>query len=162
MGMKMPETCWAVFKRQAINLRNCCIWLFDSFEIMMMHGVANRIERIKFKEIIYVVDEVYFNYIREHIPSTCIYSTANLCKNKALFNYCLAYRNFGHPHAYTQDYFWPLKVQYKTGCECDVTSVNLRQNLQWVQMFMSNFSKTFIRKFFLGPVNIWDLGWRSG
>jgi len=32
MGMRMPETCWAVFKRQVINLRNCCIWLVDSFE----------------------------------------------------------------------------------------------------------------------------------
>jgi hypothetical protein len=33
MGMKMPETCCAVFKRQVIkNLRNCCIWLVDSFE----------------------------------------------------------------------------------------------------------------------------------
>jgi hypothetical protein len=27
MGMRMPETCWAVFKRQVINLRNCCISL---------------------------------------------------------------------------------------------------------------------------------------
>jgi len=25
MDMRMPETCWAAFKRQAINLRNCCI-----------------------------------------------------------------------------------------------------------------------------------------
>jgi len=41
MNMRMPETCWAVFKRQAINLRNCCIWLVDSFECMMMHGLAN-------------------------------------------------------------------------------------------------------------------------
>ena len=32
MGMRMPETCWAVFKRQAINLRNCCFLLVDSFE----------------------------------------------------------------------------------------------------------------------------------
>ena len=32
MGMRMPETCWAVFKRQAINLRNYCIWLVDSFD----------------------------------------------------------------------------------------------------------------------------------
>jgi len=29
MGMRMPETCGAVFKRQVINLRNCCIWLVD-------------------------------------------------------------------------------------------------------------------------------------
>jgi len=32
MGMRMPETCRAVFKRQVINLRNCCVWLVDSSE----------------------------------------------------------------------------------------------------------------------------------
>jgi len=31
MGMRIPETCWAVFKRQT-KLRNFCIWLVDSFE----------------------------------------------------------------------------------------------------------------------------------
>jgi len=41
MGMRMTETCWAVFKRQEINLRNCCIWLVDLFECMMMHGLTN-------------------------------------------------------------------------------------------------------------------------
>jgi len=41
MGVRMPETCWAVFKWKVINLRNCCIWLVDSFECMMMHGLAN-------------------------------------------------------------------------------------------------------------------------
>jgi len=71
MGMRMPETCWAVFnplnpelnptcyllallgahhflhvsrirvKWQVINLRICCIWLVDSVESMMMHGLAN-------------------------------------------------------------------------------------------------------------------------
>jgi hypothetical protein len=30
MGMRMPETCWAVSKWQVINLRICCIWLVDS------------------------------------------------------------------------------------------------------------------------------------
>jgi len=25
MGVRKPKTCWAVHKRQAINLRNCCI-----------------------------------------------------------------------------------------------------------------------------------------
>jgi hypothetical protein len=33
MDMRMPETCWAVFKWQVMNLRNCCIWLIDSVEI---------------------------------------------------------------------------------------------------------------------------------
>jgi hypothetical protein len=41
MGMRMPETCWAVFKWQVINLRICCIWLVDSVESMTMHGLAN-------------------------------------------------------------------------------------------------------------------------
>jgi hypothetical protein len=41
MGMRMLETCWVVFKREAINLRNCCIWLVDSFECMMMDRLAN-------------------------------------------------------------------------------------------------------------------------
>jgi hypothetical protein len=27
MGMRMPQTCWAVFKRRTINLRNWRIWL---------------------------------------------------------------------------------------------------------------------------------------
>jgi hypothetical protein len=39
--MRMPETCWAVFKWQVINLRVCCIWLVDSVESMVMHGLAN-------------------------------------------------------------------------------------------------------------------------
>ena len=32
MGMRMPEICWAVFKLQAIKLRDWCIWLVDLFE----------------------------------------------------------------------------------------------------------------------------------
>jgi hypothetical protein len=32
MGMRMSETCWAVFKRQVMKLRNFCIWLVNSFE----------------------------------------------------------------------------------------------------------------------------------
>jgi len=41
MGMRMPETCRVVFKRQVINLRTYCILLVDSVEGMMMHGLAN-------------------------------------------------------------------------------------------------------------------------
>jgi hypothetical protein len=41
MGMKMPKTRWAVFKRQVINLRICCIWLVDSFGSMVMLRLAN-------------------------------------------------------------------------------------------------------------------------
>jgi hypothetical protein len=28
MGVRTPETCWAVNKRQVINLRNCCSWIY--------------------------------------------------------------------------------------------------------------------------------------
>jgi len=41
MGMRMPETCLAVFKRRAINLRDWCIRLVDLFECMTMHGLIN-------------------------------------------------------------------------------------------------------------------------
>jgi hypothetical protein len=34
MGVRTPETCWAVHKRQVINLRNCCIWLVDLLEFL--------------------------------------------------------------------------------------------------------------------------------
>jgi len=34
MGMRMPETCSAVFKRQAIKLRGWCIWLVDLLECL--------------------------------------------------------------------------------------------------------------------------------
>ena len=33
MSMRMPETCWAVNKRQVINWRNFCIYLVDLFEL---------------------------------------------------------------------------------------------------------------------------------
>jgi nitrate/nitrite-specific signal transduction histidine kinase len=41
MGMRMSETCWAVFKRRAIHLRDWCIWLVDLFECTMMQGLTN-------------------------------------------------------------------------------------------------------------------------
>jgi hypothetical protein len=33
MGVRTLETCWAVHKRQVINLRNCCIYLVALFEL---------------------------------------------------------------------------------------------------------------------------------
>jgi hypothetical protein len=33
MGVEAPKTCWATHKRQVINLWNCCIWLFNLFEL---------------------------------------------------------------------------------------------------------------------------------
>ena len=41
MGKRMPETCWDVFKRRAINLRDWCIWLVDLLECMVMRGLTN-------------------------------------------------------------------------------------------------------------------------
>jgi len=53
MGMRMPETRWAVFKRQAIKLRDWCIWLVDLFECMMMHGLTNH----KFRTFVYLLSK---------------------------------------------------------------------------------------------------------
>jgi hypothetical protein len=41
MGGKMPETCWAVNKRQDNKLENCCIWLVIYLNCTMMHGLTN-------------------------------------------------------------------------------------------------------------------------
>jgi hypothetical protein len=40
-SMKMLQTCSPVSKRQAINVRNCCMQLVDSFKCMIMHGLEN-------------------------------------------------------------------------------------------------------------------------
>jgi hypothetical protein len=40
MSMRMPETCWAVFKWQVINLRSCCISLVDSVETFIDIGIS--------------------------------------------------------------------------------------------------------------------------
>jgi hypothetical protein len=41
MGGKMPETCWAVNKCQNNKLPNCCIWLLNYLNCMMMHRLTN-------------------------------------------------------------------------------------------------------------------------
>ena len=51
MGMRMPETCWAVFKRQVINLRSCCILLVDSVESMMIHGFTHPKCKLQFSGV---------------------------------------------------------------------------------------------------------------
>jgi len=37
MSWKTPETCWAIHKRQVINLWNCCILLVDLFESLICY-----------------------------------------------------------------------------------------------------------------------------
>ena len=51
MGMRIPETCWAVFKRQAINLRDWCIWLVDLFEYIYY---------INLVEVLYKVNQLQY------------------------------------------------------------------------------------------------------
>jgi hypothetical protein len=41
MGGKMPETFWAVNKRQDNKLKKCCIWLAIYLNCTMMHGLTN-------------------------------------------------------------------------------------------------------------------------
>jgi hypothetical protein len=41
MGGRMPETCWAVNKRQDNKLENCCTWLVIYLNYTMIHGLTN-------------------------------------------------------------------------------------------------------------------------
>jgi hypothetical protein len=72
----MPETCWAVSKRQAINLRNCCFWLVDSFEypseLQFQEHRWRKLNSYKFNLIIQEITEtlkkhkrVYNSYVND-------------------------------------------------------------------------------------------------
>jgi len=41
MGVRTPETCWAVNKCQVKNWRDCCIWLVIYLNCMLMHGLTS-------------------------------------------------------------------------------------------------------------------------
>jgi len=66
MGMRMPETCWAVFKWQVVNLRICCIWLVDSVESMIMQGLANPKSYVHLQED-YIVQEALHGMVFMHL-----------------------------------------------------------------------------------------------
>jgi len=59
MGMRMPETCWAVFKRHTINLRDWCIWLVDLFEYNTESTLAGPFKK---KELATVILSQYINH----------------------------------------------------------------------------------------------------
>jgi hypothetical protein len=62
MGMRMPETCWAVFKRQVLDLESCCILLVVSVESMTMHGLANPKSHFIFFQLYSDNNFQYFSY----------------------------------------------------------------------------------------------------
>ena len=91
MGIKMPETCWAVFKRQAINLRDWCIWLVDLFEYMMMHGLTNPKCRVLFQNKInfrYCASGWF--YYRNILRCTVLQTSSLLIRIRLTFS-CLNY-----------------------------------------------------------------------
>jgi hypothetical protein len=79
MGGKMPETYWAVNKRQDNKLENCCIWLVIYLNCTMMHGFTN----LKFQYISNKMQRyaVYFIwkllYIFRVVPTPIIRSAYN-------------------------------------------------------------------------------------
>ena len=58
MGVRTPETCWAVNKRQIINWRDCCIWLVNLFEggyvRMLLRHVRRNLVLIVLRRVAYV------------------------------------------------------------------------------------------------------------
>jgi hypothetical protein len=66
MGMRMPETCWAVFKWQAIKLRDWCIWLVDLFEC---HWLFEYSGILVYYHVFMISFVIYQNYLRKfHHP----------------------------------------------------------------------------------------------
>jgi len=90
MGMRMPETCWAVFKRQAINLRDWCIWLVDLFEYMMVHDLQTLNLHLSCLATISLLTYLWF-----------IYSSSGMCSSLHLKKLkCLHFQGqIVHPEA---------------------------------------------------------------
>jgi hypothetical protein len=61
MGMRMPGTCWAVFKRQTIKMKDWCIWLVDLFvhsnvnhfclTLLQNHSVEHAVLKLTFNNV---------------------------------------------------------------------------------------------------------------
>ena len=81
MGMKMPETCWAVFKRQVINFRSCCILLVDSAEMEQI--------RLSTLRLGYLCRSVY-NKIKTEVLVSVGHSVT---ENVIAFSYCSPYQS---------------------------------------------------------------------
>jgi hypothetical protein len=98
-GTRMPETCWAVFKRRAINLRDWCIWLVDLFECMMMHGLTNPKHLIRFSFLPHKLNFtpilIWFCYIAQII--SCVKMPASFFflkkKKKNSFQYFFLFKH---------------------------------------------------------------------
>ena len=55
LGVRTPDTCWAVRKRQVINLRNSWVYLVDLFELYDDAGLTN----FKFNERKWNAPDIY-------------------------------------------------------------------------------------------------------
>jgi len=74
MGMRMPETFWAVFKWRVINLRSCCIWLVDSLESIAVlcelnSAVAHVVDGtlVQYSTIFRIPDNGHMGLWRSHL-----------------------------------------------------------------------------------------------
>jgi hypothetical protein len=76
MGIRMPETCWAVLKRQAIKLRDWCIWFVDLSESPIISD----------EFIIFQLSQWYVVDIANISTKICSVYGQNLC----LFATCLS------------------------------------------------------------------------
>ena len=60
MALGWTQLPTAVFKRQVVNLRSCCILLVDSVESVKMHGLANpKFIKCVFRFLIQLFSEIF-------------------------------------------------------------------------------------------------------
>ena len=60
MGKRMPETCWAVFERREVNLRDWCIWLVDLFEFTSVFYVLLTVQHLGIISVNNQLDAQFF------------------------------------------------------------------------------------------------------
>jgi len=86
-GMRMPEICWAVFKRQVINLRSWCIWLVDLVEKIKKNSLHLLVNHFSHQDTFNTLQRHSFRQPRKNsgtVTSCCMYNseryvTCQLC-----------------------------------------------------------------------------------
>jgi hypothetical protein len=63
MGMRMSETCWAVFKRQAVNLVDWCSWLVDLFEYRRKYAPPKRLYQKNRLQYLIIPKKIYIKFL---------------------------------------------------------------------------------------------------
>ena len=153
MYMRMPETCWAVFKWQVINLRFCCIVLVDSVERFSPNSTTLEEMKYKFKFCIKVTEmiEEPVGVPFQEIPYICSFTWI---PKETFMIYLLIKYSWHRESVSARSLWYPREkyflVQHVGACYpfplfCDFTKFVLKRSVRYVgKNFAATVSDCFV------------------